>query len=508
MANNPFHIVLLSDPEPNNRNLYPTLKLADYGLAYSIPNNEIRRLKRALWTGGTKGYVAPEADNRVRADPNQTPHPFASHLSDVYSIGCIMIEFLRLPISRYSKSSWELLDLDLNFAYQFYPYSRDLVDLARACIKPHPKDRPSAIALYQHTRLQAEESYSLVEKASQANSSRPGAAFAGQMLWNDTMQGRYKASGHFRNAYTNANDWISAHSHEMRQLDEAAMTPRVDAIPPPGHVALGNGLGGFCSFQQLKEGFAGVPPERYLANIRVYDASGREVVRKGRASILRFIGQDRLIVPEPNLDWEQSRAAQQNVQSMHKGEKRNRVRGEEIVKQAIRPGVHAALDEIGGGFPRQPVVLPRARQNSRKEARSRYQPYVTPMKGPDGEAHRRERPKTLASPRVVPYTPLLEEQPQKLLRADEVPQNDVPRLAPTEQQDVVTLPRHPTPVPRISKPRTRVPGVERAVIQGRVERIGSSRARQQGLLGFQRKKSVGQHDLPEPPPETERDSGM
>lgn len=419
-----------------------------------------------------------------------------------------MLEFLRLPISRYSKSSWELLDLDLNFAYQFYPYSHDLVDLARACIKPHPKDRPSAIALYQHTRLQAEESYNLVEKASQANSSRPGAAFAGQMLWNNIMQGKYRASGHFRNAYANANDWISTHRHEMRQLDEAAMTPRADAIPPPGHVALGNGLGGFCSLQQLKEGFVGVPLESYLANMMVYDASGRQVVRKGRAPILRFIGQDRLIVPEPNLDWEQTRAAQQNMQSMHREEQWNRARGEEIVEQAIRPGVHAALDEIGGGFPRQPVVLPQARHNSRKEARSRYQPYVTPTKGPDGEAHGRERPETLANPRVVPYTPPLEQQPQKLSRANEAPQDNFPRLAPTEQQDIVALPRDPTPVRRISKPRTKVPGVERAVIQGRVERVGSSRARQQGLLGFRRKRSFGQQDLPGLPPAMERDSGM
>lgn len=297
--------ILLSDPELNNRDLYPTLKLADYGLAYSIPNDEIRRLKRTMWSGGTPGYVAPEVNSRIRDDPNQTPHPIASHLSDVYSIGCTMIDFLRLPMSRYSKASWELLDLDLDFSYQYYPYSRDLVDLARQCVKPDPKDRPSAIDLYQRTRRHVEESYDLVEKASQANYLRPGTAFAGQMLWNNTMQERYTANDHFRNAYKNANDWTSTHSHAIRQLDQAAMNPQEDNIPPSGHVAIGNGLGGYCSLAQLTKDFVGVPFESYLATMKVYDLSGNVLMRDGGEPILRFIGQDRLLAPEPNPDWQQ-----------------------------------------------------------------------------------------------------------------------------------------------------------------------------------------------------------
>lgn len=288
--------------------------------------------------------MAPEANGRIRDDPNQTPHPIASHLSDVYSIGCTIIDFLRIPMSRYSKSSWELLDLDLDFAYQFYPYSRDLVDLARACVKPDPKDRPSAIALYQHTYRQAQESYDLVEQASLADYSRPGTTFEGQMLWNNTMKERYKASDHFRDAYKNANDWMSTHRQEMSRLDEAATNPLEDDIPPSGHVAIGNGLGGYCSLAQLKEGFAGEPPETYLATMKVYDPSGRELIRKGGEPILRFIGQDRLLAPEANLEWQHP-----------------------------------------------------------KEDHSRSQPHIYPTAGCDGRARERGRPKPPANPTVSPY---------------------------------------------------------------------------------------------------------
>lgn len=491
MTNNFVPTVLLSDPEPNNKNLYPTIKIADYGLAYSIPNDEIRQLKRVLWTGGTQGYVAPEANFRIRDDPNQTPYPIASHLSDVFSIGCTILDFLRLPMSRYSQASWELLDLDLDFAYQYYPYSRALVDLARECVKPNPMDRPSAIALYQRTQRQAESYYGFVEESAQSNYLRSDTAFIGQVLWNKTARGIYRASDRFRDAYKSANDWISAHSDEISQLDEAASTPREYNIPPSGHVALGNGLGGSCDLAQLMESFAGIPVESYLAPMKVYDGLGRELVRKGGEPILRFIGQDRLIAPKPNLEWKQSHASQQPVQPNNQGEGLNRVRVEKIAEQAFTGGIQADLDGPGRGLPEQPRVGPWAPPDSPKEDRSRYQPRINPTYGFDSidrpvqERGRPNSPLDIVSP-FFPLQPLPQgpaDQLQRPLRANELLHDQGPGLV-----DMGQLGLPPTPGLRRSKTGANVPN-GRAGIERKVRRLGSSRARQHGNLGFNSKNS-------------------
>lgn len=406
-----------------------------------------------------------------------------------------MIDFLRLPMSRYSKSSWELLDLDLNFAYQYYPYSRGLVDLARECIKPNPKDRPRAIALYQRTRRQAEESYDLVEKASKVNYSRPGTPFTGQMLWNSKAQEGYRASGQFRNAYKNANDWFSTHSHEIQRLDEAATTPLEDDTPPSGYVAIGNGLGGCRSLVELREGFGGVPLKSYLAIMKVYDASGRELVRKWGEPILRYIAQDRLIVPKPNRIWQESNTTQQAVQLKHR-EGWDKVRDEEIAEQTIARGVQASLDKAGGGFSGKLVVRPQVPQDSRKGL-LKYQPYTTPKKGLDRKAHGRGWLKSRANPTVSPYTPPRplpkgpDLQPPRQVRAGKAPQYNNPRRAPTGRRDVTAPTMNPTPVPRLPRLRRKVAEVERAVVKGTVDRTESSRARQQEGSGFSDGGSVG-----------------
>lgn len=381
-----------------------------------------------------------------------------------------MIDFLRLPMSRYSKSSWELLDLDLNFAYQYYPYSRGLVDLARECIKPNPKDRPRAIPLYQRTRRQAEESYDLVEKASKVHYSKPGTPFKGQVLWNSNVQEGYKASDQFRNAYKNTNDWFSTHSHEIQRLDEAATTPLEDDTPPSGYVAIGNGLGGCRGLVELREGFGGVPLKSYLAIMKVYDTSGRELVRKGGEPILRYIAQDRLIVPKPDRIWQESNTTQQTVQLKHR-ERWDKSREEETAEQMIARGVQASLDKAGGGFSGKLVVRPQVPQDSRKEGCLKYQPSTTPRKGLDRKVHGRGWLKSRANPTVSPYTPPRplpkrpDLQPQRPLRAGKVPQDNKPRLGPTGQRKAAA-PMNPTPVPRIPRLRRKVAEVERAVVKG------------------------------------------
>ena len=301
-------IVLLDMPDPNNRTLYPTLKLADYGLAYSVPNNKIRRLKRAMWCGGTLGYVAPENNDRIRSDPSQAPNPYVSPRSDIYSLGCVILACLRQVTPRYLKESWSLLDLDLEWSYEYYPYSRALVDLARRCIIPNKEQRPTPYELYSLTNDHAKQTYNPVFKASKMRN--PEGVHAGLMLWTKEQQNVRRKSSRFRGAFRENTDWFIAHEQEMSRLQIAATRPGLAAIPPADFVdgvSLGNGLGGFCRLADIEKVYEGLPREFYVAPLTILDHHGNEVKRKNRKPFLRFIAQDRLHPAEPQENWLQKR---------------------------------------------------------------------------------------------------------------------------------------------------------------------------------------------------------
>jgi hypothetical protein len=296
--------VLLDEPDPHSRSLYPTLKLADYGLAYSVPNDAVRKLKRAIWSGGTPGYAAPEISHRIRSDPAQTPHPIASPTSDVYSIGCILLDFIKLAWAFYDTFEHQILDLNFPFAYEYFPYSKTLVDLARRCVNPDSRLRPSPKELFDITLKHVTTSYGPVGLAETSKSRLAGAAYPGLTLWNAELQTRFQKNAVFRDSLTQL-DWFARNKTAMRRLHTASKKPGEDLRPPNGQVAIGNGLGGFADLEFFYEDYHRLQHSRWLGVMQIYDKAGQLVPNEGGQPSLRLLAQDRLHPAKPDEGWRQ-----------------------------------------------------------------------------------------------------------------------------------------------------------------------------------------------------------
>lgn len=229
----------MADPDLNNRRLYPTIKLADYGLAYAVHNEDIRNLKSIAWSGGTAPYVAPEVMSSVRRDPDQAPHVKVYPESDVFSVGSIILEMMRMPFSRYHENSMKVIDFEFPFPYKFYPYSKSLENLAMHCVERDVQDRPLVREVYKRTKYYADLWYG---KVSGPGLERPQEAYAGQVLWNKDLRNRFETNMHFRWNYTIHNDWFYNHTDTLAKLYKTATDPGKANVPRGDYMAIGNGI--------------------------------------------------------------------------------------------------------------------------------------------------------------------------------------------------------------------------------------------------------------------------
>ncbi|KAI9802547.1 MAG: hypothetical protein M1833_001619 [Piccolia ochrophora] len=131
------HNILLAKQAPQF--MYPIPKMADLGLAYTIPNESVRSMKRG-YRAGTPKYMAPEIDKK-RGNPG--PH------ADIYALGKVVLHMLRLlkpQVSEFTKRRiTDSRRLDLLF------YNQDLHSLAAQCASNDPSARPEPYELYQKT---------------------------------------------------------------------------------------------------------------------------------------------------------------------------------------------------------------------------------------------------------------------------------------------------------------------------------------------------------------------
>lgn len=232
--------VLLAEPDLNNRPLYPTIKLADYGLAYSVHSEDVRNLKAQMWSGGTLPYAAPEVMSTVRGDPNQTPHEKAYSESDVFSVGCIILQMMQMSLGRYHTRSEQVLDHDFPFRYQSIPYSDTLRNLAMDCVKNDVRSRPLVREVYKRSKYYADLWYGKVSGPSLA---KPQEAYAGQALWNSDLRNRFETDMHFRWNHIIHNDWFHNHRATVAKVHRVATDPGKANVPRDHEVlAIGNGM--------------------------------------------------------------------------------------------------------------------------------------------------------------------------------------------------------------------------------------------------------------------------
>ncbi|KAM3424959.1 hypothetical protein BST61_g6930 [Cercospora zeina] len=130
----------------NNFPMYPRTKLADFGLAITIPPNDTRDLK-TLGTRGTEDHAAPEMHARLEIAGVKRRQ---STRTNVWGVGIVMFSLLAGKYGPCAKDeTWfdwgdqekrEPPELDAS-AQAFY--SRELVNLVMACMRFKDIDRPS-----------------------------------------------------------------------------------------------------------------------------------------------------------------------------------------------------------------------------------------------------------------------------------------------------------------------------------------------------------------------------
>ncbi|SLM33581.1 Serine/threonine/dual specificity protein kinase, catalytic domain [Lasallia pustulata] len=219
--------IFLSPPDHDENPLYPTLKVADFGLGYQIPNETIRQFKRSYRSYGNV-FGAPEVHEQLRSDKAQTPYDLPSPRLDIYSLGIIMLVLLQMPIAHYTPREWECLDLALPYSHKYYPYSPTLVALARACIHPDARQRPDPLTLYRDTRAYAQamthDTLGLRRRAyAQGN---PAGVYNGKVLWLAADRDKYRSTDTYRRAFRRHADWFGRHANDVVQLEVAALEPR------------------------------------------------------------------------------------------------------------------------------------------------------------------------------------------------------------------------------------------------------------------------------------------
>lgn len=284
----------MAEPDPNNRPLYPTIKLADYGLAYR-QNDDIRNLKANLWSAGTDPYAAPEVMSSVRQDKAQTPHPMVYPETDIFSVGCIILEMMRMPFTRYPSDSAAIIDYEFPFPYKSFPYSDILRDLAMDCVRIDVRTRPLARDVYKRTKFWADLWYGQISGPSVE---KPQEAYAGQVLWSKDLRNHFETNTQFRWSYTIHNDWFHNHQDSVAKLHRTNTDPGKANVPRGDVVAIGNGLA-------LEKEITGPPGQKLDTGsisvwpMRVFNSGGKLLKRRDGKAIRRLT---RAQLHPPKLD--------------------------------------------------------------------------------------------------------------------------------------------------------------------------------------------------------------
>lgn len=273
----------MAEPDPNNRPLYPTIKLADYGLAYR-QNDDIRNMKVNFWGAGTPPFAAPEVMSSVRQDPAQTPHKKVYPETDIFSLGCIILEMMRVPFYRYHSNSLALIDYEFPLPYKSVPYSEILRDLAIDCVRLDVRNRPRARDVYKRTKYYADLWYG---KISGPGVGKLQEAYTGQVLWNKDLRNRFETNMHFRWNYTIHNDWFYNHPGSVAKLYRTATDPGKANVPRGDLVAIGNGL----AHESELSGPPGQtldPDTKEWWPVRVFNREGKLLYRRDGKRIRRM----------------------------------------------------------------------------------------------------------------------------------------------------------------------------------------------------------------------------
>ncbi|KAI4092484.1 MAG: hypothetical protein LQ339_007923, partial [Xanthoria mediterranea] len=194
---------LMTRPDPSLGELYPRIKMSDFGGAYTLPETGYDGFRqwKSTWRFGTDGFKAPEVDLYIR--PKQGSFspvlPTALHGShtDIYSLG-ITISWLR-SISMEAVRGQDGVQEQHIQAY----YSEALLRLMFWCTQNPINERPSAFGLFQKT-LEGMNRYQRIARKEQAEAP-DGWPFHSQVLYTAESRKDFERDRTFRLKYESVN---------------------------------------------------------------------------------------------------------------------------------------------------------------------------------------------------------------------------------------------------------------------------------------------------------------
>ena len=153
--------IFLTAVDTNQHSLYPTMKMADFGIAYTL-GGSVTAVQHYQSTReyGTDGYIAPEVLNRSPEAERRrrAPHELHGPHSDIFSLGMTVQKCLTLlkPHKTTRDAFTKLVDEPTREEQLLTFYSPELRALLQRCMEIDPRDRPKTYTLYRETRAQME----------------------------------------------------------------------------------------------------------------------------------------------------------------------------------------------------------------------------------------------------------------------------------------------------------------------------------------------------------------
>lgn len=228
---------LMTRPDPSLGELYPRIKMSDFGGAYTLPEtgHDAFRQWKSTWRFGTEGFKAPEVDyirpKQGSFSPVDTTALHGSH-TDIFSLGMTMSWLL-------SRSMEVVRGQDgVQEQHRLAYYSAPLIRLAAWCIENRIDGRPSAFELFQKT-FEGMNQYQRIARKEQAEA-QDGWPFHSQVLYTAESRKDFERDPTFRLRYESVNraplkDGVKTvdpgenYTPPVRKFDNR-MTPP----PPPG----------------------------------------------------------------------------------------------------------------------------------------------------------------------------------------------------------------------------------------------------------------------------------
>ncbi|KAI9791699.1 MAG: hypothetical protein M1835_000134 [Candelina submexicana] len=215
---------ILMLPPTSTNPYYPHLKLADFGLSFTVPNQVVRTFKSTRWHQyGTPGYQAPEITmhNRQNTPPHlrhrmdrRDLYPDHGPHTDIYALGKTIDSLISCAFRKnFNASSAQTEVLQV--------YSEHLLQLTRSCLRLHGADRITTTALLQETSKGCAKARLALEHAHQYTE-WPGGVYEGRLLYTKAEREMFKENAQFRTAYL-AMDRVPSH----------LLAPDVKRTPPP-----------------------------------------------------------------------------------------------------------------------------------------------------------------------------------------------------------------------------------------------------------------------------------